>query len=72
MYHKVVNNECSVMQLTFQVSPNASVFITTPKVGRTGINLAMSIHALMTLGFWVLNEQSKVFAQVVQAGQNKV
>jgi len=51
------NDECSEMQLKLQDSPNSSVFMTTPKVGGTGLNLTAANHVVMTEKFWVLNEQ---------------
>jgi SNF2 family DNA or RNA helicase len=51
------NNEQTEMQLNFQDSPKLSVFVTTPKVRGTGLNLTAANHALITQKFWVLNEQ---------------
>jgi SNF2 family DNA or RNA helicase len=39
MYAEMGNDERTEMQLKFQDSQNPSVFITTPKVGRTCLNL---------------------------------
>ena len=72
MYAEMGNNECTEMQLEFQDSPNPSVFITTPKVVGTGLNLTAANHAVMTQKFWVLNEQCQAFAWVVRLGQNRV
>jgi len=52
--------------------PQIPVFITTPKVGGTGLNLTAANHAVITEKFWVLNEQRQAFARVVQLGQNRV
>jgi len=56
MYAEMDNDERSEMQIRFQDSCNPSVFITTPKVGGTGLNLVAANHAVMTQKFWVLNE----------------
>jgi len=72
MYAEMGNDERTEMQLKFQDSPNPSVFVTTPKVGGTGLNLTAANHAVITQKFWVLNEQRQAFAQVVRLGQNRV
>jgi len=72
VYAEIGNNEGTEMQLKFQDSPNPSVFVTTPKVGGTGLNLTAANHAVITQKFWVLNEQRQGFAQVVRLGQNRV
>jgi hypothetical protein len=66
------NEESTEMQVKFQDSPNPSVFVTTPKVGGTGLNLTAANHVVITQKFWVLNEQRQAFAQVVRLGQNRV
>jgi len=71
-YAEMGNDEHTEMQLKFQDSPNPSVFITTPKVGGTGLNLTAPNHAVITQKFWVLNEQRQAFARVVRLGQNRV
>jgi len=60
------------MQLKFQDSRNPSVFITTPKVGGTGLHLTASNDALITQKFGVFNEPRQAFARVVRLGQNCV
>jgi len=60
------------MQLKFQDSPNHSVFVTTPKVGGTGLNLTAANHVVVPQKSWVLIEQHQAFARVVQLGQNRV
>jgi hypothetical protein len=50
-YAEMGNDEHTEMQLKFQDSQSPSVFITTPKLGGTGINLAV-----ITQKFRVLNE----------------
>jgi SNF2 family DNA or RNA helicase len=65
MYAEMGNSERTDMQLTFQDSPNPSVFVTTPKLGGTGLNLTAANRVLITLMFGVLNGQRQAFAQVV-------
>jgi hypothetical protein len=72
MYAEMGNDERTEMQLKFHDSPIPSVFVTTPKVGRTGLNLTAANHAVITQKFWVLNEQWQAFAWVVRLGQNRV
>ena len=72
LYDEMGKDEHTEMQLKFQDSRNTSVFITTPKVGGTGLNLAAVNHAVITPKFSVLNEQRQAFARVVQLGQNRV
>ena len=72
MYAEMGNDERTEMQLKFQDSRNPSVFITTPKVGGTGLNLTAANHAVITQKFWVLNEQRQAFARVVRLGQHQV
>jgi len=72
MYAEMGNEERTEMQLRFQDPRNPSVFETTPKVGRTGLNLTAVNHAVITQKFWVLNEQQQAFARVARLGQNRV
>jgi len=72
MFAEMGNDERTEMQLKFQASPNPSVFATTPKVGRTGLNLTAANHAVITQKFWVLTEQRQAFPQVLRLGQNRV
>jgi len=72
MFAEMGNDERTEMQLKFQDSPNPSVFVTTPKVGGTGLNLTVANHALITQEFWVLNAQHQTFAWGVRLGQNRV
>jgi hypothetical protein len=53
MFAQMGNDERTEMQLKFQDSPNPYVFVTTPKVGGTGLNLTAAIHAVITQKFWV-------------------
>ena len=55
MFADMDNDERTEMQLKFQDSPNPSVFVTTPKVGGTGINLTAANHVVITQKFRVLN-----------------
>ena len=72
MYVEMGNVERTEMQLKFQDLPNPSVFVTTPKVGRTALNLTAANHAVLTQKFWVLNVQRQAFAWVIRLGQNRV
>ena len=72
IYAEMGNDERTEMQLKFHDSPNPSVFVTTPEVGGTGLNLTAANDAVITQKFWVLNEQRQAFAGVVRMGQNKV
>jgi len=72
MYAEMGNDGHTEMQLKFQDSRNPSVFITTPKVGGTGLNLTAANHAVITLKFRILNKQRQAFARVVQLGHNRV
>ena len=72
MYAKMGNDKCTEMQLRFQDSQNPSIFITTPKVGGTGLNLTAANYAVITQKFWVLNYQQQAFPRVVWLGQNRV
>jgi len=72
MYAAMGDNESTEMQLKFQDLPNPSVFVTTPKVGGTGLTHTAANHAVRTQKFWVLNEQRQAFAWVVPPGQNRV
>ena len=66
------DDERTEMQLKFHDSPHPSVFVTTPNVARTGLNLTAANHAVITQKFCVLNEERQAFAQVVRLGQNRV
>jgi SNF2 family DNA or RNA helicase len=61
MYAEMGNDERTEMQLKSQDSRNPSVFITTPKLGGTGLNLTAANHAVITQKFWLLNEQWQAF-----------
>jgi hypothetical protein len=71
-YSEMGNDKCTEMQLKFQDLPNPSVFVTTPKVGGTGLNFTAANHALITQKCCVLNEQHQVFARIVRLWQNRV
>jgi len=51
MYAKMGDDERTEMELKFHDSRNPSVFITTPNVGGTGLNLTAANHAVITLKF---------------------
>jgi len=72
MYVQMGINKHTEMQLKLQHSPNPSVFVTTPKVGGTALNLTAANHAAITQKFWVLNEQRQAIARVVRMGRNRV
>jgi len=72
MYAEMGNDERTEIQLKFQDTVNPSVFITTPKVSGTGLNLTAANHALITRQFWVLNEQRQAFAPVIRLRQSRV
>jgi SNF2 family DNA or RNA helicase len=59
------NDERTEMLLKFKDSPNLSVFVTTPRVGGTGLNLTAANHVVITHKFWVFNAQQQEFARVV-------
>jgi len=72
MYAEMGSNERTEMHLKFQDSRNASVFIPTPKVDVTGLNLPAMNRAVITQKCWVLQEQWQAFAPVVRLGHNRV
>jgi SNF2 family DNA or RNA helicase len=49
----------------FQNSSWYSVFITTTKIGGTGLNLMAANHAVILQKPWVLNEQRQAFGRIV-------
>jgi hypothetical protein len=55
MYAEMGNDKHTKMRLKFQGSPNPSVFVTTPKVGGTGLNLTAANYAVIPQKFWELN-----------------
>jgi len=68
MYANMGDDGRTEIQHKFQDSQNPSEFITTPKVGETGLNLTAANHAVFTPKLWVLNDQRQAFAQVVRPG----
>jgi hypothetical protein len=64
------NDESTEMQLILQDLPNPVVFVTTPKVGRTGLNLRAAKDAVLSQKFCVLNERRQAFSQVLRLGDN--
>jgi len=56
MYMKMGNNERTEMQLRLQELPNPSILVTTPKVGRKGLNRTAANYAVITPTLWVLTE----------------
>jgi hypothetical protein len=69
---KMGNNERTEMQPKFQHLHNPSVFVATPKVGRTSLNDIQAYHAVITQKYWVLNELWQAFAQLVFLWENRV
>jgi len=65
MYAEMGNDKRTEMQIKLQDSRSLSEFLTTPKVGGTGLNLMAASPAVITQRFWVLNEQRQAFARVV-------
>jgi hypothetical protein len=59
------NDECTEMQLKFKDSPNPAGYVSTPKVGRTSLNLGAANYAVITQKLWVSNLQRKALAPVV-------
>jgi hypothetical protein len=51
MFAEMGNDEQTEIQLKFQHFPNPSEFVTTPKVGGTGLNLTAANHAVITQKF---------------------
>jgi len=51
MYAEMGNDQRNEMQLKFHDLPDPSVFVTTPKVGGTGLNLSAANHAIITKKF---------------------
>jgi hypothetical protein len=72
MFAEMGNDERTDIELKFEDSSNPSVFVTTPKVGGTGVNLTAANHAVISQKLCVLNEQLQAFARVVRLGQNSV
>jgi len=72
MYAEMGNDERTEMQLRFQDSRDPCVFIMTPEVDATGLNLTAANHAVITQKLWVPKEQRQAFERVVRLGQNRV
>ena len=53
----------------FQNMAPCAVFLTTMKLGGTGLNLMAANHAIILQKPWVLNEQRRAFGQIVRLGQ---
>jgi len=62
IYAEMAIDGCTEMQPEFQDSQNPAVFISTPSVSRTGINLTAANYAVMTLKIQKLSEQRQTFA----------
>ena len=72
MYAEMGNDQHTEMQLKLQDSLNPSVFVATPKVGGTSLNVTAANYAVIPPKIWVLNEQWQAFPPVVWRGQNRV
>jgi len=70
MYAEMGNDKGTEMQLIFQDLPIPSMFVTTPKVGATGLILTAANHVVITQKLWVLAEQCQALAQIVWLRQN--
>ena len=53
----------------FQHTSSCAVFVTTTKIGGTGLNLVAANHAVILQKPWVLNEQRQAFGRIVRLGQ---
>jgi hypothetical protein len=71
-YAEMGNDERTETQLKFQDSPNLSVFVSTPKVSGTGLNLTSANPVVITRKFRVLNEQRLALSQVVRLEPKRV
>lgn len=69
---KVGNDECTEIKIKFQHSRNASGFVTTPNLDRTGLNLSAANRAVVLPKCWVMNKLRQAFARDVRVGQNAV
>jgi len=72
MYEEIGKDERTEMLLNLQASSNPSVFVTTPKVGGTGLSLTATHHAVITKKICVLKKQKQEFAQLARLGQNRI
>jgi hypothetical protein len=71
LYAEMGDDEQTEMQLKFQDLRNLSAFVTIPKVDVTGQCLTAASGVVITQKFWVLNEQQRAFARVVQLELNR-
>jgi hypothetical protein len=55
LYVEIGNDDHTEMLFKFQERPNFSVFVTTPKVGGTDLNLTAANHVVIAQKFWILN-----------------
>jgi len=62
------NDEPNEMQLTLQYSSNPSVFVTTPKMDWSFLNLTAANYVVITHKFWILDNQQQAFALVLRKG----
>ena len=64
-------DNCTELMNEFQNTVRCAVFLTTMKVGGTGLNLVAANHLVMLQKPWVLNEQRQAFDQIVRLGQTR-
>jgi hypothetical protein len=69
MVSKDSTDRCSKVMSDFQNSPWCSVFITTIRIGGTGLNLVAANHVVILQKPGVLNEQRQDFGWIVRLGQ---
>ena len=72
MYTEMGNYTCKEMQLKFQILPNHSASVTTPKVHGIALNLPAAHHVVVMQIIWLFTIQLQVFASIVWLGQNAV
>lgn len=71
MYTDIHNNKYKEMQFNFLNLHHLTVFITTPKVSGTGLNLTAANVVIISQTFTVLNKLCQVLAHIIQLGQNR-
>ena len=55
----------------FQNAARCAVFLTTTKVGGTGLNLMAANHVVTLQKPWILNKQRQAFGRIVPLGQTR-
>ena len=64
-------DNCTELMNEFQTTARCAVFLTTIKVGGTGLNLVAANHTVILQKPWVLNEQHHAFGRIVRLGQTR-